>query len=152
MPYFETPSCEIYDPMTHSFKSAASLNVPRSYHAAICLPDGNVLVTGGLLNDGSLASCELYVYKLDKWITNIPPLTARRSAHSIFLLHDCYIIIVGGELIWTCSNARYTKTPKYCEYLDLRLVNYSEETPWNAKWKPIDFLPENTNLISFAII
>src|SRR3954451_3754154 len=49
-------SAEIFDPATNSFSSAGigSMTVPRSAAVAAPLPDGRVLVAGGVYYDGSL--------------------------------------------------------------------------------------------------
>ncbi|HEX5137233.1 MAG TPA: Ig-like domain-containing protein, partial [Planctomycetota bacterium] len=53
-PFIPVTTCEIFDPVTGTFSSAASLQAARSFAHASLLPDGRVLVTGGqgLANDG----------------------------------------------------------------------------------------------------
>ena len=40
-------SAELYDPATNKFSPAGPMLHPRSFHAAIALPDGRVLIVGG---------------------------------------------------------------------------------------------------------
>jgi hypothetical protein len=57
VPFF-TPSCEIFDPATNGLAATAPLNLPRGFHGATRLANGNVLVTGGAVSDtNSVATC-----------------------------------------------------------------------------------------------
>jgi Ca2+-binding RTX toxin-like protein len=58
-------SAEVFDPATNTFSSAGigSMSVPRTAAAAAPLPDGRVLVAGGLYYDGTsqiLSSAEIF--------------------------------------------------------------------------------------------
>ena len=53
-------SAELYDPAIGTWSATGSLNTGRVYHTATLLPDGKVLVAGGLDNSGCLTSAELY--------------------------------------------------------------------------------------------
>jgi hypothetical protein len=56
------PSAELYDPATAVWTAARSMATARWHHTATLLPNGQVLVTGGLaeLSSTYLASAELY--------------------------------------------------------------------------------------------
>jgi hypothetical protein len=66
-PYGTRASAELYDPSSRSWTSTGSLITSREQHTATLLPDGTVLVAGGIernyTNNGNnfLASAELYV-------------------------------------------------------------------------------------------
>jgi WD40 repeat protein len=54
---------EIYDPSTGTFTPTENMHAKRYGHAATLLPNGKVLIAGGLLNtssDHGIASAELY--------------------------------------------------------------------------------------------
>lgn len=51
----DSSSAELWDPSTNDWQASAGLNAPRSGFAAVAIPDGRVLVTGGM-NRGTPAS------------------------------------------------------------------------------------------------
>jgi len=53
-------SAEVYDPVAAAFTMTGSLNSVRATQTATLLPNGTVLVVGGLDADGSVASAEYY--------------------------------------------------------------------------------------------
>jgi WD40 repeat protein len=56
-----TSSAEIYDPTTNTFSAVDSMITPRMEHAAVCLPDGSVLVTGGYSSNDAVNLAERYL-------------------------------------------------------------------------------------------
>ena len=54
-----TASAELYNPANGTWTPTGSLNTARTNHTATLLPNGRVLVAGGL-GSGALASAELY--------------------------------------------------------------------------------------------
>jgi Kelch motif len=56
-------SAELYNPDSGTFTATASMTTPRGRHAAALLPNGDVLVAGGLGDfcSGPLASAEVYL-------------------------------------------------------------------------------------------
>jgi hypothetical protein len=76
-----------------------NLNVPRFGHTATLLPDGKVLVAGGM--DAAfegLASAELYDPATGLW-TLTGSLVAPRRAHTATLLPGGKVLVVGGDSI-----------------------------------------------------
>ncbi|MCI0799571.1 MAG: hypothetical protein J4O06_12405, partial [Chloroflexi bacterium] len=59
LPPFAT--AEVYNPATRTFAFIDSMIGPRRDHAAVLLPDGSVLVTGGRDGDGSLRTAEIWI-------------------------------------------------------------------------------------------
>jgi Galactose oxidase, central domain len=60
-----TTTAELFDPASSSFIPTSDMANARARHAAVLLPDGRVLVTGGINPDisvlaDSLASAELF--------------------------------------------------------------------------------------------
>ncbi len=51
---------EIYDPQSDAWSAAASMAIPRTRHGAALLPDGRVIVVGGLSNGARLSSTEIF--------------------------------------------------------------------------------------------
>jgi hypothetical protein len=77
-----------------SFNNTGSMNVARIDHTATLLSNGDVLVAGGL-NDGYLASAELYNPSTGKW-TLTGSMTAPRDGHDAVLLPDGQVLVAGG--------------------------------------------------------
>ncbi len=95
-------SAELYDPRTGTFSSTGSLHQPRGYHTASLLPDGSVIVTGGITAlhaDGSvdeLADAERYDPATGRWTSLGDVLPAPRAHHTADLLDDGRVLLLGG--------------------------------------------------------
>jgi hypothetical protein len=86
--------------------ATGNLNVARSFHTATLLPDGRVLVAGGLTSipNGAalLDSAELYDPAIGSWTTTTS-LTRRRSGHTATLLPSGQVLAVGGDQAGTAE-------------------------------------------------
>ena len=71
------------------------MNIARYFHTATLLPNGKVLVTGGIVTGGSTKTAELYDPSANTW-TLIASMTTNRSVHSATLLPNGKVLVAGG--------------------------------------------------------
>ncbi|HJL17717.1 MAG TPA: kelch repeat-containing protein [Sandaracinaceae bacterium LLY-WYZ-13_1] len=94
-----TAACEIYDPRTGAWSSASAMHEPRYHHTATRLPDGRVLVVGGVParpHRGPRSStAELYDPSTDRW-TRVE-LGTGRTEHAAVALDDGTVWLIGGR-------------------------------------------------------
>lgn len=101
----------IYDPIAKFMTQAASLNVARYGHSSTVLPNGNILITGGVVesidhftSDGgvdaetftTIASVEIYDVVANAWFTTAD-MTLPRTGHTCNLLTDSQVLVAGGQ-------------------------------------------------------
>lgn len=80
-----------------TWTKTGSLNTARSFHTATLLPNGQVLVAGGIDAAGNrLASAELYNPATGKWTVTGSMATAR-SGHTATLLPNGEVLVAGGS-------------------------------------------------------
>nr|WP_295901924.1 kelch repeat-containing protein [uncultured Bdellovibrio sp.] len=86
-----------YQPTTDTWTAAASMSVQRAFHAATLLPNGKVLVTGGIsvLDGQSVASTEIYDPATNTWSAGAP-LDTPLSYATINLLPSGEVVLTGG--------------------------------------------------------
>lgn len=113
-------STELYDPYADTWTASASMNIVRAGHTAVLLPDGRVLVAGGLdqygyLGDEGGTSAELYDPLTNQWAL-AAPMASARSFHTMTLLPDGKVLVVGGGTasaeIYDPLTDAWTSTPE----------------------------------------
>ena len=78
------------------FTNTGSLNTARYQHTATLLPNGKVLVAGGLdISNNALASAELYDPASGTW-TATGNLNTARYLHTATLLPNGKVLVAGG--------------------------------------------------------
>ena len=103
-----TPAvAELYDPATGSWAKGGDSSGYREGHTASLLPDGRVLIAGGLqigtYGDSSngihfaarLDTAEIYDPGTGSW-SNVQPLITPRALHTATVLPDGHVLVVGG--------------------------------------------------------
>lgn len=89
-------SVEIFDRTTKTWSPAAPMAAARSFHTAVLLHDGRVLVTGGLDAVAILATSETYWPITDTWVPAAPMINPRYG-HTATLLPNGQVLVTGGR-------------------------------------------------------
>ena len=111
-PFGFTGVSELYNPLTGTFTLTGSLNIPRAWHTATLLQNGQVLITGGTSGggpDGTTMSqpiAELYDPTTGAF-SYTGSLNIGRADHAAALLQNGQVLITGG---WTSSGSVPTAT------------------------------------------
>lgn len=94
-------SAEVYDPAAGTWTPTGSMTISRVYHTGTLLPNGAVLVAGGMGGTaggavGIQASAELYDPLAGTW-TATESMTVSRDYHTATPLPNGAVLVVGGE-------------------------------------------------------
>lgn len=94
---FARASAELFDPVTKTWITVGGLTTSRGHHTATLLPNGQVLVVGGIgSNFSALASAELFDPATKTW-SPVAGLIIPRGLHTATLLQNGQILVVGGS-------------------------------------------------------
>ena len=94
-------SAEVYDSNRGAFVQVDAMGTGRGGHTATLLPNGNVLVTGGVGGEGNdtwLASAELYDPTGESFVAT-GPMAVPRMNHTATLLRNGRVLVVGGSSV-----------------------------------------------------
>lgn len=94
-------TAEIYDPAVGAFSLAAPLVEPMADQVSVLLPDGSVLLAGGLggeTGEQALAMAERFNPATGTW-TEMPPMAHPRDAAAAVLLSSSEVLVVGGQAV-----------------------------------------------------
>ena len=102
-------TAEVFDPATGTWSLTGTLNIPRAAFTATLLPNGTVLVAGGVDNsDNTVASAEIYDPAAGTWRFT-GKLVEPRLVHTATALADGRVLLVGGMtddfFMWTTGGA-----------------------------------------------
>src|ERR1051326_704216 len=81
--------------LTGQWVNSGALTQARSGAAAVLLPDGRVMITGGDVNGNPTSSVE--IFNTDGSISLAAPMSTDRSGHSAFLLTTGEVLVTGGR-------------------------------------------------------
>jgi len=119
-------------PATGRWSTTSSMIAARAEHTATLLPDGRVLVAGGVADgkeEVSLASAELYDPNTGKW-SPTGSMTRPRSQHTATLLPDGSVLVAGGYCPRTTKGCPPHEDP------DGAMAAAEIYDPGTGKWTP----------------
>jgi hypothetical protein len=114
---YNLSSAELYDPFTGTWSATSSMANARAQHTATLLPNGKVLVAGGISGSNIVASAEIYDPATGAWSPAGNMVNARRFAQAT-LLSTGKVLVAGGQ--------NYSATLAAAEIYDPALNRWSK--------------------------
>jgi N-acetylneuraminic acid mutarotase len=90
-------SAELYDPATGTWTNTVPLFFATAEHTATLLPDGQVMVAGGLSSLGVLATTEFYDPATGSWAILAGHMNTARRDHTATLQPNGEVLVVAGS-------------------------------------------------------
>jgi N-acetylneuraminic acid mutarotase len=145
------------------FSASGEVKTPRNEHSSILLPNGKVLMVGGIDDTGTvLGSCELYnpaaVEENDKWTIIPNPLTLARQSFNLVLLPNGKVLAVGGFSADALNNLELhdlvTATGKLALENSMQAALGDSELydPLSGTWTPVASLNANRGYTSATLL
>lgn len=91
-----TRAAELYDPASGTWAPTGDLITGRSEHEAVLLNTGQVLVVGGIGNDGTVATAELYDPATGGWRATGTPRDLHQNYFTTTTLANGKVLVAGG--------------------------------------------------------
>lgn len=89
-------SAEVYDPATGTWSATGSLNSARAQATSSILPDGKILIIGGINGGGPLATAEIYDPVAGTFSFTVGAMSTARGEHADAILPDGRVLVMGG--------------------------------------------------------
>jgi len=100
-------TAELYDPVTHQFAFTGSMATPRAWHSATLLPNGDVLIVGGIdavTSQSATTAATAEIYDTAAGVFTVTGSMANgRRGHTATLLTDGRVLIAGGNDLATAE-------------------------------------------------
>jgi hypothetical protein len=108
-------SAEVFNPATGGFTATQGhMVVARAYCVATALPDGMVLITGGIDNSlNSRNTAEVYDPGTDSFTQTVNNMSVARADHSATLLPDGTVLVAGGETSFLAATTKLNTAELY---------------------------------------
>ena len=96
---------ELYDATAGTFSSIGKTTAPHEYSAAVRLPNGTVLITGGQLAGGNGSGGTDVYDQATNMFTSAGGMNVGRHQHTATVLPDGTVLIVGGYATWPSATS-----------------------------------------------
>jgi hypothetical protein len=117
-----SPSAEIFDPVTGTFRATGEMITNRVFHTATLLADGRVLIAGGgpiiagVNVNSALTSAELYDPSTGTFTATGSMVTTVGGLYLATFLYDGRVLLVGAENeLYDLATGTFTVTGAFAE-------------------------------------